>query len=241
MFVEAGGVLIGDGSTVEVLADYGVAQGVSVFKPAGLFTKGAIMRGVFTDKASPLAYGYDGKEMPVYFNADPVLTVGAGDRSLAYFDPNAPGAGISQNTTPNAVPQPLSSWADAPAAPASSPMDPAPPPAEAAANAAPTPAKPADPNDKYKGPAPRVVMQIPDKADDILLSGLLTGGGALTKKALVGDAPLGKGHMVLYALRPFWRWQTQGSYFLGFNALLNWDHLDAGTPAPGGPKGAGGR
>jgi hypothetical protein len=38
--------------------------------------------------------------------------------------------------------------------------------------------------------------------------------------------------MVLYALRPFWRWQTQGSYFLGFNALLNWDHLDAGAPAP---------
>ena len=46
--------------------------------------------------------------------------------------------------------------------------------------------------------------------------------------------------MVLYALRPFWRWQTQGSYFLGFNALLNWDHLDAGAPAPEATKAAGG-
>jgi hypothetical protein len=29
-------------------------------------------------------------------------------------------------------------------------------------------------------------------------------------------------------LRPFWRWQTQGTYALGFNTILNWDHLDAG-------------
>jgi hypothetical protein len=36
--------------------------------------------------------------------------------------------------------------------------------------------------------------------------------------------------MVLYALRPFWRWQTQGSYFLGFNAILNWNNLSAGEP-----------
>jgi hypothetical protein len=32
----------------------------------------------------------------------------------------------------------------------------------------------------------------------------------------------------MFALRPFWRWQTQGTYFLGFNAILNWNHLDAG-------------
>jgi hypothetical protein len=48
----------------------------------------------------------------------------------------------------------------------------------------------------------------------------------------VVDVPQGEGHMVLFALRPFWRWQTQGSYFLGFNAILNWNHLDAGAPAP---------
>jgi hypothetical protein len=186
-FVDAGGVLIGDGSTVEALADYGVAQGVTVSKPAGLFTKGAIMRGVFTDKTSPLAYGYDGKEMPVYFGADPVLSVGAGSRGNAYFNPNAPGAGVSQNTTPNAVPQALSPWAEAPAAPASSPMDLAPPAASPAGT--PEPAAPVDKDAKFKGPPPRVVMQFPDKADDILLSGLLTGGGALTKKALVVDVP----------------------------------------------------
>jgi hypothetical protein len=73
-------------------------------------------------------------------------------------------------------------------------------------------------------------MAFPAQADTILLSGMLEGGSALTRKALIVDVPDGKGHMVLFGLRPYWRWQTQGSYFLGFNAILNWDHLDAGMP-----------
>ena len=79
-------------------------------------------------------------------------------------------------------------------------------------------------------------MAFPGQADSILLSGLLEGGGALTRKALIVDVPDGKGHMVLFGLRPYWRWQTQGSYFLGFNAILNWDHLDAGSPPPEAKK-----
>jgi hypothetical protein len=79
-------------------------------------------------------------------------------------------------------------------------------------------------------------MEFPAKAEDILLSGMLSGGQALTKKALLVDVPDGKGHMVLFGLRPFWRWQTQGTYFLGFNAILNWDHLEVGTPPPKKPE-----
>jgi hypothetical protein len=79
---------------------------------------------------------------------------------------------------------------------------------------------------------PRVVVQFPANANDMLLSGTLAGGEALSNRAAAVDVPLGKGHMVLFALRPFWRWQTQGTYFLAFNAILNWDHLDAGKPAP---------
>ena len=48
--------------------------------------------------------------------------------------------------------------------------------------------------------------------------------------------PLGKGHIVMFAIRPFWRWQTQGSFMLAFNAIMNWDHLDAGKPAPATPS-----
>jgi hypothetical protein len=73
-------------------------------------------------------------------------------------------------------------------------------------------------------------MQFPKEANDMLLSGTLAGGQAISERPLVLDASVGKGHVVMFALRPFWRWQTQGTYFLGFNAILNWNHLDAGKP-----------
>jgi hypothetical protein len=66
----------------------------------------------------------------------------------------------------------------------------------------------------------------------MLLSGTLGGGEAVANHPLVVDQNLGKGHVVMFALRPFWRWQTQGTYMLAFNAIMNWDHLDAGKAAP---------
>jgi hypothetical protein len=74
-------------------------------------------------------------------------------------------------------------------------------------------------------------MQFPAAADGMLLSGTLGGGEALANRALAVDVPMGQGHMVMFALRPFWRWQTQGTFMLVFNAILNWDHLDAGKAA----------
>jgi hypothetical protein len=37
----------------------------------------------------------------------------------------------------------------------------------------------------------------------------------------------------MFAIRPFWRWQTQGTYTLGFNAIMNWNDLDAGKQQAG--------
>jgi hypothetical protein len=76
--------------------------------------------------------------------------------------------------------------------------------------------------------APRVVLQFPAGPNDMLLSGTLAGGQALANRAQLVDIPLGQGHVVSFAIRPFWRWQTQGTYFLAFNAILNWNDLDAG-------------
>lgn len=88
--------------------------------------------------------------------------------------------------------------------------------------------------------APRIVMQFPANPNDMLLSGMLAGGQHLSNRALAIDAPLGKGHIVMFALRPFWRWQTQGTYFLAFNAILNWNDLNAGKPEEKPrPQGAG--
>lgn len=223
-FVEQGGTLIGDGSTVEMLAQYGIAAGVSVAETPKLYTKGAVMRGVFKDKASPLAYGYAGGEMPVYFSQAPVLKVGGAGRGMAYFDPNAPGSNIAQKVTPNETMGHVSAWqSEDAAAKAAKPTN---------ADVPNSPFGSALPVSRTGGAEPtqhpRVVMSFPAKAEDILLSGMLSGGEALQNNALLVDVPQGKGHMVLYALRPFWRWQTQGSYFLGFNAIINWDHLDAG-------------
>jgi len=74
----------------------------------------------------------------------------------------------------------------------------------------------------------RVIMRFPRDADQILLSGTIRGGEALAGRAQVIDAPVGDGHVVMFSIRPFWRWQTQGTFFLGFNAILNWNDLDAG-------------
>jgi hypothetical protein len=79
--------------------------------------------------------------------------------------------------------------------------------------------------------APRVLLSFPTNANDLLLSGMLIGGDSLTGRAVALDAPIGKGHVVMFANRPFWRWQTQGNFFLGFNAILNWNDLDAGRSA----------
>ena len=81
-------------------------------------------------------------------------------------------------------------------------------------------------------------MQFPASADDMLLSGTLAGGQALAGRPQLIDAPIGRGHVVMFAIRPFWRWQTQGTYFLGFNAILNWNDLNAGRPeTPARPVG----
>ena len=79
---------------------------------------------------------------------------------------------------------------------------------------------------------PRIIMQFPAQADDMLLSGTLAGGEALSNRPTIIDSPIGNGHVVMFAIRPFWRWQTQGTYIMGFNAIMNWNDLDAGKNAP---------
>jgi hypothetical protein len=231
-FVEEGGTLITEGSTATLMAEFDLSSGITVEHPSQLFARGSILRGTFTDLKSPLAYGYIEKDLPVYFNQDPVLYASPAAAS------NGPQTGAfvaSQIVAPNAVGVHLSTLQSNPAAvPAPVLGGPGPLSPQAPQPRAPGP-RPEN-RSIFAGPSmtpierPRVIMQFPAKADDILLSGTLAGGDALANRALVADVSLGKGHIVLFALRPFWRWQTQGTFFLAFNAILNWDHLDAGRP-----------
>jgi len=77
-------------------------------------------------------------------------------------------------------------------------------------------------------PRARVVLQFPADPNQMLLSGTIANGQALANRAAIVDAKLGDGHVVSFAIRPFWRWQTQGTFTLGFNAIMNWNDLDAG-------------
>jgi hypothetical protein len=80
----------------------------------------------------------------------------------------------------------------------------------------------------------RTIVRWVAKADELLVSGLLDNGDEMAGKGTVVDAPLGKGHVVLFGTRPMWRWQSQGAFALMLNAMANWSSLDVNersTPA----------
>ncbi len=63
---------------------------------------------------------------------------------------------------------------------------------------------------------------------ELLVSGLLDGGGDIAQRPVVVDVPVQKGHVVLFANNPVYRGETIGSYPLVLNAMLHWDNLNAG-------------
>ena len=58
----------------------------------------------------------------------------------------------------------------------------------------------------------------------------MTGGNELQGAPAVVDVPVGEGHVILFAIRPFRRWNTQGSHSMVFNAMLHWNDLRTGWP-----------
>jgi hypothetical protein len=240
-FVQAGGTLITEGSTSTIFPEYGITNGVTVEEPRGLFVRGSILRGIISDAKSPITYGYDGTQLPVYFSQAPVLAVGGG--GFGGFGGGGGEGGINgglgQNTTPMATPLRLSPWEED-----SSAMGGRGGRAGAGGDSARFQqlagrggggggggggfgGANADPSTR-----PRVVMTFPQNPNDMLLSGTLAGGQALSGRAQVVDTRVGNGHVVMFGIRPFWRWQTQGTFFLGFNTILNWNDLDAGKGEP---------
>jgi hypothetical protein len=78
----------------------------------------------------------------------------------------------------------------------------------------------------------RTIVRWTPKADSLLVSGLLDAGEEMAGRATVVDAPLGKGHVVLFGTRPMWRWQSQGAFALMLNAMANWNALDVNERGP---------
>ncbi len=218
-FVGEGGLLVGSMDTAEFAVSYDFAPGVSVTRAQRFKATGSVLRSKFTDNASPIAYGY-GDGLSVYCFDGPIFGVssfagGRGGRRRGPEDRERPtGRGtVDDPDTPQGRP-PVA----APEPPQAEPWQAMPLTDEQLRNGI------------YVIPPrlrPRVVLRYAD-ARDLLVSGLLDGGAEIAQRPAVVDVPLEKGHVVLFSINPVWRGETQGSYFLVFNAILNFDNLDAG-------------
>jgi hypothetical protein len=202
-FVSDGGLLITITSSVSLPVEAGIAE-VNVTQPRNLEVLGSVLKTQFDDKSSPIAYGYDDTLAVHYaswFNC-PVLGF---PRDLAPRSPTPVerGSGRGGLTDPDVVQ----------GRPLYSPRLDETQPARASTSTA--------------EPSPRIVLRYASESE-LLISGSLKGGSELADTGAVVDAPHGKGHVVLFASNPFWREETQGSFFLVFNAIFNYDHLDAG-------------
>jgi hypothetical protein len=83
---------------------------------------------------------------------------------------------------------------------------------------------------------PDVVLRFAENKS-LLLDGLLDKAGSIAEHAVVVNAHLGQGSVLLFGNNPVYRGETVGDYPLVFNAILNFDHL-ARTPAPPAPPAA---
>src|SRR5690349_66653 len=227
-FIEDGGLFITIGGVSQIPIDYGITNGVSIQQTDKLQARGSIYNSNFSDRKSPIAYGYDAA-LPIYFNQVPLFQVatagggfgggggqggqgaGGGPQSRA-----SGRGGVNDPDVVQAMPQPR-------------PPDP---------NARP------DDQDQRESPffvppqaRPRVVLRFASDEKNLLVSGMLAGGNELANKPAVVDVPVGRGHVVMFATNPMWRHQTQGEFFLIFNAALNYNNLDAGRAEPRGGRG----
>ena len=67
-----------------------------------------------------------------------------------------------------------------------------------------------------------------------VLSGLMRGADQTRNRPMVVDAPSGKGHVIMFANNPIYRWQTFGEHTMLFNSLMFWNDMD-GIVSPSKP------
>jgi hypothetical protein len=218
-FVRAGGLLITVDDTSEFAIDFGLTQGVSVTAARNLKVVGSVLRSTLVDGASPIAYGY-GETTSIYTDNGPIFNV---SNSLGGRGGRGSGAGSNRRPTgrgtANDVDQPQGQpVVQIPEQPHAEVWQATPVTDEQLRNGI---------NIIPPDQRPRVVMRYGD-ARDLLVSGLLDGGAEIAQHAMVIDVPVSEGHVVLFSNNPIWRGETHASYAMVFNAILNFDNLNAG-------------
>ncbi|HEX5885633.1 MAG TPA: hypothetical protein VFY67_13925, partial [Pyrinomonadaceae bacterium] len=228
-FIEEGGLFITIGNSVsQIPIDYGITTGVSIQPADKLRARGSIYNGTFSDRKSPIAYGYDAG-LPIYFNQSPLFQVATGGGGGGFGGGGGGGgqgggAGASRASGRGGVNDPDVIQAM-----------PQPRPADSAN-------RPDTDQEQRESPfyvppqlRPRVVLRFVSDEKNLLISGMLAGANELANRPAIVDVPVGRGHVVMFATNPMWRHQTQGEFFLLFNAALNFDNLSVGSSEPRGP------
>jgi len=218
-FVRRGGLLVSVTDTSDLAISCGFAPGVSIARPQRFKSTGSVLRSKFVDSSSPIAYGY-GDGLSVYCFDGPIFDLSnlAGAGGMRRRPPEERDRPTGRGTIDDPdIPQGRKAM-DAPEEPQAEPWQATPLTDEQRRN----PIYIIPPANR-----PRVILRYGDNKD-LLVSGLLDGGSEIAQHPAVIDVPHGKGHVVLFSINPIWRGETQGSYFLVFNAILNFDNLDAG-------------
>jgi len=228
-FVRDGGLLIAVQTSASLPVAAGMTEMVNVADARTMQAPGSVLLSNIDDKKSPITYGYD-DQLYVYFRQGPVITItsfgggpGGGGGPVG-DDAGARSSGRGSAADPDVIQGRSYIAPERPVkrSPHEQELYVADDLREFARWALPP-----------RNEQPRVVLRFAaDK--ELLLSGMITGGNEIAEKPAVVDVPHGKGHVVLFANNPMWRNETMGSFFLVFNAIMNFDHLDAGRTAATG-------
>jgi Zinc carboxypeptidase len=216
-FVQQGGVFITVDDTANFAVNYGFTPGVGIARANRLRAVGDILRIKTVDARSPIAYGY-ADSLAMYCANGPIFNLsnvagGSGGRRRA--DQRVTGRGTPNDPDTVQGRPPV----EIPESPKADTWEALPLTDEQRRNFGGSVIPPAE--------RPRVILRYADMKD-LFVSGLLDGGDEIAEHAAVIDVPSGRGHVVLFSTNPMWRGQTKGSYFLVFNAILNFDNLNAG-------------
>jgi hypothetical protein len=220
-FINEGGLFVALTNSSSLPIHFGLAQGITVKETEDLWARGGVFQAEVADSASPIAYGYD-KNLGVYFNSSPVFALGSMDmRRFRYFQTGSRDrvTGRGSKDDPD-IPQGRARDLGKETIEAFQKMQ-----KEEGESEEESPFGPRAGSTRER---PRVVVRFTRDEKNLLISGGLSGGSELAGTPAVVDCSLGDGHVVMFSINPMWRHQTHGSFFLVFNAMLHYDHLDAG-------------
>jgi hypothetical protein len=222
-FVKRGGVYVGATSSADFAVAYGLTNGVTTNSPRRNEVNGTLLRTRIVDDASPIVYGVS-DSLAVLSDGGESFSVnssrggrgGGGGRGGATA--RATGRGAPDEKDEVQGRPALDPKFQAPVRPTVQPWQ----YAQITDDQLRNPLGVIPPDQR-----PRVALRFADSRD-LFVSGLLDGGADIAQRPVVIDAPLEKGHVVLFGNNPIYRGETIGSYALVWNTIMHFDNLNAG-------------